>query len=133
MFLPAHLSHSDQRHLQLELIQRMSQNFLVLLLVEDTVYDELVTVWDLLYAVFLWAILIYIIESIVRKFDWVQPIIKGKPSIIINDGELDLKLLKKNKLDFEQIRTMLRQQGFFSIKEVKYAVLEPSGRKHLDL
>jgi len=97
-------------------------------LVEETIYDDLVTVWDLLYAVFLWAILIYLIELIVRKFDWVRPIIKGKPAIIINDGKIDQKQLKKNKLEFEQIRTMLRQQGFFSIKEVKYAILEPSGQ-----
>lgn len=97
-------------------------------LVEETIYDDLVTIWDLLYAVALWATLIYIIEMIARKFDWVRPIVKGKPSIIINDGEIDVKQLKKNRLEFEQLRTMLRQQGVFSIEEVKYAILEPSGQ-----
>ncbi|WP_087974635.1 DUF421 domain-containing protein [Oceanobacillus rekensis] len=97
-------------------------------LVEDTIYDDLVTVWEMLYAVALWAVLIFIIELIVRKFDKLRPIIKGEPSIIINDGVLDVKQLKKNKLESEQLRTMLRQQGIFSIKDVKFAILEPSGQ-----
>ena len=97
-------------------------------LVEETVYDDLVTVWEMLYAVALWSVLIFIIELIVRKFDKLRPIIKGEPSIIINDGVLDLKQLKKNKLESEQLRTMLRQQGIFSLKQVKFAILEPSGQ-----
>lgn len=115
-----------------ELAQLTPFDFVYLLilggLVDSTIYDDSVTVWELLYAVVLWAVLIYIIEMIVRKFDWIRPIIKGEPSIIINDGQLDLKMLKKNNLEFEQLRTMMRQQGIFSIKDVKYAILEPSGQ-----
>ncbi|AXI08023.1 hypothetical protein CUC15_03075 [Oceanobacillus zhaokaii] len=97
-------------------------------LLEESVYDDLVSVWDVLYAIALWAILIFIIEMIVRKFEKIRPVLKGEPSIIVTDGELDVKELKKNKLESEQLRTMLRQQGIFSLKEVKYAILEPSGQ-----
>ena len=97
-------------------------------LLEESIYDDLVTVWQVLYAIGLWAVLIYIIELIVRRFDRMRTVIKGEPSIIIKDGELDVKTLKKNKLEYEQLRTMLRQQGIFSLQEVKYAVLEPSGQ-----
>ncbi|WP_339317521.1 DUF421 domain-containing protein [Oceanobacillus sp. FSL W7-1304] len=97
-------------------------------LLEESIYDDLVTVWQVLYAIGLWAVLIYIIELIVRRFDRMRTVIKGEPSIIIKDGELDVKTLKKNKLESEQLRTMLRQQGIFSLQEVKYAVLEPSGQ-----
>ncbi|RHW29722.1 DUF421 domain-containing protein [Oceanobacillus profundus] len=97
-------------------------------LLEESIYDDLVTVWQVLYAIGLWAALIYIIELIVRRFDRMRTVIKGEPSIIIKDGELDVKTLKKNKLESEQLRTMLRQQGIFSLQEVKYAVLEPSGQ-----
>lgn len=97
-------------------------------LLEESIYDDMVTVWQVLYAIGLWAVLIYIIELIVRRFDRMRTVIKGEPSIIIRDGELDVKALKKNKLESEQLRTMLRQQGIFSLQEVKYAVLEPSGQ-----
>lgn len=97
-------------------------------LLEESVYDDMVTVWQVLYAIGLWAVLIYLIEKIVQRFDKTRPAIKGEPSVIINNGELDLKQMKDNKLESEQLRTLLRQKGIFSIREVKYAILEPSGQ-----
>ncbi|MBP1915016.1 DUF421 domain-containing protein [Lederbergia galactosidilytica] len=114
-----------------ELSQFTPFDFVYLLVIggflEESVYDEKVSVWEVLYTIILWAILIYFIETIVRKFDKMKPIIKGEPAIIVNDGELDIKELKRNKLESEQLRTMLRQQGIFSIKELKFAILEPNG------
>ncbi|MCF3943234.1 DUF421 domain-containing protein [Oceanobacillus alkalisoli] len=97
-------------------------------LLEESVYDDKVTIWQVLFAIALWAILIFTIEKIVQKFDKIRPAVKGEPTVIVHNGELDLNALKKNKLESEQLRTMLRQQGIFSINEVKYAVLEPSGQ-----
>lgn len=97
-------------------------------LVEESIYDDLVTVWEVLYMIALWAVLIYSIEKIVQKFDKTRPIIKGEPSVIIKNGELDLKALKENNLESEQLRTMLRQKGIFAIKDVKFAILETSGQ-----
>lgn len=115
-----------------ELAQITPLDFVYLLilggLLEDAVYDDMVSIWQVLYTIGLWAILIYIVELIVRRFDKTRTLIKGKPSVIINDGELDTKVLKENKLESEQLRTMLRQQGIFSIKEVKYGILESSGQ-----
>src|SRR5690606_27455585 len=59
-------------------------------LVEESVYDDKVTVWQVLYSVTLWAVLIYSIEKIVQRFDKTRPVIKGEPTIIINEGELDI-------------------------------------------
>ncbi|GGN61866.1 DUF421 domain-containing protein [Oceanobacillus indicireducens] len=97
-------------------------------LLEESVYDDKVTVWQVLAAIVLWSLLIYSIEKIVQKFDKTRPAVKGEPTVIIHDGELDIKALKKNKLESEQLRTMLRQQGIFSINEVKYGIIEPSGQ-----
>jgi len=97
-------------------------------LLEESVYDEVVTIWEVLYTIALWAVLIYGIEKFVQYFDKLRPIIKGEPSIIIAEGDLIISSLKKNNLESEQLRSMLRQQGIFSINEVKYAILEPSGQ-----
>lgn len=97
-------------------------------LVEESVYDDLVTVWEVLYTVALWAVLIYAIEKIIQKYEKSRPLLKGEPSLIIHEGELNLSEVKKNDLESEQLRTMLRQQGIFSIDEVKYAILETSGQ-----
>lgn len=98
---------------------------------EEAIFDEKVSIGHLTFSIALWALLIYSIELLVMKFDKLRPMLKGEPIMIIEDGNLDLKALKKAKLEMEQLRTMLRQQGFFSIKEVSYAFIEPSG--HLSI
>ncbi|WP_461480322.1 DUF421 domain-containing protein [Paenibacillus sp. PvR053] len=50
------------------------------------------------------------------------------PSIIIRDGVIDRKTLKKNKIDVNQILSILRQSNVFSVREVKYGILEPNGQ-----
>ncbi|RLL44822.1 DUF421 domain-containing protein [Oceanobacillus piezotolerans] len=115
-----------------ELSQLTPIDFVYLLvlggLLEESIYDDLVSIWEVLYTIALWALLIYIIEMIIRKFEVLRPVLKGEPSIIVDNGELVIKALKRNKLELEQLRSLLRQQGIFSLKEVKYAILEPGGQ-----
>ncbi|HER2174520.1 TPA: DUF421 domain-containing protein, partial [Streptococcus pyogenes] len=37
-------------------------------------------------------------------------------------------LLKKNKLDVNQVLSLLRQNNVFSVREVKYGILEANGQ-----
>lgn len=52
----------------------------------------------------------------------------GNPNIIIRDGVMDRKLLTKNKLDVNQVLSILRQNNVFSVREVKYGILEANGQ-----
>jgi uncharacterized membrane protein YcaP (DUF421 family) len=97
-------------------------------ILEEALYDDKVRIWNVLYTIVLWTALNLIINLIVRKFEKLRPVIKGEPSILINDGILSIEELKKNKMESEQLRSLLRQQGVFSIKEVKYVILEPGGQ-----
>jgi uncharacterized membrane protein YcaP (DUF421 family) len=97
-------------------------------ILEEALYDDKVRIWNVLYTIVLWTALNLIINLIVRKFEKIRPVIKGEPSILINDGILSIEELKKNKMESEQLRSLLRQQGVFSIKEVKYVILEPGGQ-----
>ncbi|CAM4100775.1 DUF421 domain-containing protein [Lederbergia lenta] len=96
-------------------------------LLEESLYDKKITIWSFLFAVLIWAILIYIIEVIAVKNDRIKKILKGEPSVIVKNGQLDTNAMKKNHLEMEQLRTMLRQQGVFSLREVRDLYLEPSG------
>lgn len=53
---------------------------------------------------------------------------KGKPIIVINNGEIDYKELKKSKLDFYDLISMCRGQGYFDFKDIAFAIFEPSGK-----
>lgn len=95
---------------------------------EEGVYDEKVRVWDVLYTIGLWTALYLLTDFLVRNFERLRPIIKGEPSFLVNNGLLDINELKKNKIESEQLRSLLRMQGVFSISEVKYVLLEPGGQ-----
>ena len=95
---------------------------------EEGLYDEKVRVWDVLYTIGIWTALYLVTDFLVRKFERLRPIIKGEPSLLVNNGLLIIKELKKNKMESEQLRSLLRQKGFFSINEVKYVLLEPGGQ-----
>lgn len=53
--------------------------------------------------------------------------LSGKPAILINKGKIDYKVLKKERITIDEIFEQLRIQGFFSIKDVQYAILETDG------
>ncbi|WP_130860077.1 DUF421 domain-containing protein [Gracilibacillus phocaeensis] len=52
---------------------------------------------------------------------------EGKPSIIISQGKIDEYEMKKNRFNFDDLLQQLRENGTQSIKDVSYAILEPSG------
>lgn len=96
-------------------------------LVGNTVYQKDVRFIELLYALFLWGLLSFLFEKITQRAKRARGILDGKPSILIRDGRVDLKELRKNSLDFDQLRMLLRQQGVFFIGEVAYAIFEANG------
>lgn len=52
---------------------------------------------------------------------------QGEPSVLIEKGQLNLKELNENYMDMEQLRSILREHGCYSIHEVYYAILEING------
>src|SRR5699024_10257041 len=96
-------------------------------ILEEAIYDEQVTIAHLLFALILWAVAVYLFEKIMQKSDKIRVVVMGNPALVIKEGKLDKKVLKKAMLDIEQLRTLLRQQGIFSFREVQYAYLETNG------
>lgn len=96
-------------------------------ILEESLYDDKIHVGHFLFAIALWAIMIYVLESVVQKKDKINTFIKGTPSVLIYEGELNLTEIKNNHIEMEQLRSMLRRQNCFSLRIVKYAVLEIGG------
>lgn len=96
-------------------------------LLGNVVYDKDVNIFIFLYAVFLWTFLIYIIEIITQKFRCTRNFFQGDGSILIKNGQIDFDQLKKEKIDISELMSLLRGRDVFSVREVKYAILEPNG------
>lgn len=96
-------------------------------ILEETLYDEQVTVLHLLFAVAIWGLLIYSMESLIQRAERLKTWIHGEPAVLIHDHRLNLGALKRNHIELEQLRGMLRQEGSFSLRRVRYAIMEVDG------
>lgn len=63
-----------------------------------------------------------------RKTSFLKRILKGKPAMLIYDGKIDYKQLRKSKIDVNDLLSMLREKDYFDIGNVAYAIFEPSGK-----
>lgn len=96
-------------------------------ILEESIYDDAVHVGHILFALAVWGCLIYCIEVFVQKNDGINHVVKGKPSVLVQNGQLDLKELEKNHMEMEQLRALLRSQDCFSLEEAKHVILETGG------
>ncbi|KWX77575.1 DUF421 domain-containing protein [Paenibacillus jilunlii] len=96
-------------------------------LVGDTIYEPDKSVLLLLFALAVWTVLSIIFEKITQLVRKLRKPLEGEPEILIRDGKIDLAKLRKNNLDFEQLRMMLRAKDTFSMNEVAYAIYETNG------
>lgn len=57
-----------------------------------------------------------------------REIVSGKPSIVVEEGKVIRRELKKNRFTLDELTEELRAQGITDISTVKYAILEISGK-----
>lgn len=55
-------------------------------------------------------------------------LLNGRPAIVINKGVIDQKALKNLRFTAEELMESLRQQEVFDISDVKYAIVETTGK-----
>ncbi len=56
-----------------------------------------------------------------------RDIICGNPIVIIEDGRILEKQLRKLRISYEDLYSLLRQQEVFDIREIKIAIVETNG------
>ncbi|MBW4083003.1 DUF421 domain-containing protein [Paenibacillus sp. S150] len=95
-------------------------------LVGNTIYEPEKSVL-LLFTLAVWTVLSIIFEKVTQRVRKLRKPLEGEPEILIRDGKIDLTRLRKNNLDFEQLRMMLRAKDTFSVNEVAYAIYETNG------
>jgi uncharacterized membrane protein YcaP (DUF421 family) len=62
------------------------------------------------------------------RFGRLRPVLEGKPTLLIADGELLEGNLRKERMTVEELRAEARQQSIGALEEIRYAVLETNGR-----
>lgn len=82
------------------------------------------------------AIIQKLIAFIMLKVPALRIAFEGKDSLIIDDGKLNIKVMKKQNYNVDDLITQLRLKNIRSLSEVKYVILETNGEisvyKHSD-
>ena len=69
-----------------------------------------------------------VLNLIAHKIPRSRKYINGSPAILMNDGKLYRKNLKKAKLDLSEFMLLCREQGYFDLEDIKTAVFEHNGK-----
>lgn len=59
-----------------------------------------------------------------RKF---REVVDGRPTILIKNGKIDEKAMRKQRYNFDDLLQQLREKDIFNVADINYAILEPSG------
>jgi len=96
-------------------------------LLGNALYDHQIGVFYITYSMGLWAILLFVVEYLGQKYLSFRGIVEGKPSALIKNGIVDREELRKNRMNINQLQSLLRQSETFSIREVAFCYLEENG------
>lgn len=85
-------------------------------------------IWITLSVGLLLVLTLIVMEYIQLKFDFFEKLVTGSSKVIIHNGRLHEKNMKKLRFTVDILETQLRQNNISSISDVKWATLEPNGR-----
>lgn len=81
-----------------------------------------------LIAMVVYGIITVILTTITSKIPIMRKFINGTPTIIMNNGKIYRKNLKKAKIDLSEFMVMCRQEGYFNLADIQTAIFEYNGR-----
>ena len=114
-----------------EIGQLSIQNLVVSLLIAELAvlsienYEK--SIWFAIIPIVIVLVLEILIDHVSLKSDKFRKLIDGKPSLIINNGKINYKEMKRQKYTLDYLLLELRNSGIRDIRDVEYAILENNG------
>jgi uncharacterized membrane protein YcaP (DUF421 family) len=97
-------------------------------LVQQGVTQNDFSVTGLLLALGTIAVLTVVFSYLPWRFKVLRPVLEGVPVILIQDGDVIEKNLRRHRLTQEEIAAEARHQQIDSFEKIRWAVLETSGK-----
>lgn len=102
-------------------------SFVLGALVGGVIYNPDTPVWYLVFAFAVWTAANVSLRYLMR-FHRIRRAIKGDSVMLVRDRRLVMREFRRNGLEMEQFRTMLRENGIFSMFDVDDVRFETNGR-----
>mgnify|MGYP000982092717 CR=1 FL=1 len=100
--------------------------FVIGALVGGVLYNPDMTTWHLIFALAVWTAFNMLVRFAMRSA-YLRHLIKGESVFLVKDGVLNFRNFKRNSLEMEQFRLLLRQKGIFSMFDVDDVLFEANG------
>jgi uncharacterized membrane protein YcaP (DUF421 family) len=97
-------------------------------LVQQGVTQNDFSVTGLVLAVGTIAALTVLFSYLPWRFHALRPVLEGEPVILIQDGDVIEKNLRRHRLTHEEVASEARHQQIENLESVRWAVLETSGK-----
>ncbi|HEY2459462.1 MAG TPA: YetF domain-containing protein [Candidatus Acidoferrum sp.] len=127
VFLVVGLRLSGKR----ELAQLNPFDLVVLLTLSNTVQNAIIGDDNSVSGGVIGATALLIVNYLVVRFLYdhrkLDQIVEGSSEVLIEGGQVQAELLKKELITTEQLAAAARKQGFDSLGEVQHCVIEPGG------
>lgn len=81
-----------------------------------------------LVAMIIYGSITVILSIATNKMPRIRKFVNGTPTIIMNNGKLYRKNMKKAKLDLSEFMVLCRQEGYFNLCDIQTAIFEYNGR-----
>lgn len=89
---------------------------------------ELEAPWKPLIAMVVYGIVALGLTVIAHKFPKTRKYVNGTPTIVMDNGKLYRKNMKKAKLELSEFMVLCRQEGYFNLNDIQTAIFEYNGR-----
>lgn len=83
--------------------------------------------FDGILAVIIFGTIAYLVSYLCMKSFWLRKFVMGSPTIIIQDGKIIKKNMKKVRLDINDLLEEARIKGYFDLSELQYGIMEANG------
>ena len=100
--------------------------FVIGALVGGVLYNPDMSIWHILFALAVWTGFNMLVRFAMRSAR-LRHFIKGESVFLVKDGIINFKNFKRNSLEMEQFRLLLRQKGIFSMFDVEDVLFETNG------
>ena len=100
--------------------------FVIGALVGGVLYNPDMSMWHILFALTVWTLFNMLIRFAMRSAR-LRHFIKGGSVFLVKDGAINFKNFKRNSLEMEQFRLLLRQKGIFSMFDAEDVIFETNG------
>lgn len=81
-----------------------------------------------LIALIIYGIASVLLNLLTEKLPKIRKYINGTPTILLSNGKIYRKNLKKAKLDLSEFLLLCREQGYFDLEDVQCAIFEHNGK-----